>query len=768
MAKKLQFYRGPKGSIPTLSPGEPGWVTDENRLYVGTGSENVGIPNMGDLNQVGSFYVEISGSEGTYTSDHGAQEIYTAYQADKAVFAKIGENVIPLTHASLSGSTYSAQFNVLSGIEGYQSILITQSGETKHVYVTDNQPSADEVAYDNDTSGLTATDVQGAVDEVAGKFTDYVPTSQKGTNGGVATLDEAGKLSPSQKPIYTATEVGARPSTWTPSAEDVGAIAATEKGANNGVAELDGNGKVPASQLPSYVDDVVDAYVVGNTPYAQDWLSAESGGTALTPEGSKIYLVVSEGEYQNREYRWSGTQYAQISEGLALGETQDTAFRGDHGKTAYEHSQMTSGNPHNVTATDVGLGNVNNTSDADKPVSTAQQTALDLKQSKLTGTQGQYVGFNSNGEAEAVESPVLVVHGTITDYENMSGTADKTANEIIAAGEKWPVILIVPFGSQTAVFTYVAKHPAGETSVALFNCSYIGRFDTGINATATNAQVTNCTVSGTGTMHVNLSFEIQEKLVGQQGQYVGFDSSGNAVAVDPPSSLPSGGSEGKLLGYGTEPEWVDNIAETCFQLDSTRMKSCKELGITDLNDVVEAGVYTGMSAPPEFPEIANVPGYYGTSGSPFKMTVEVTEGKGEFSGITVIHQTVMSASSPFFAPRQGWPSTYIRVIQIISGSPYVGEWGAVPDIKVLTQKTVPATSWSADSTYSSIGFNYRAAVNIGDIMPEDIPDVNFSPADQYSGNLASFADTYNGGVYIYAKTQPTETVTIESAIFTRS
>jgi len=36
-------------------------------------------------------------------------------------------------------------------------------------------------------------------------------------------------------------------------------------------------------------------------------------------------------------------------------------------------------NPHGTTKTDVGLGNVDNTSDANKPVSTAQQTALDLK-----------------------------------------------------------------------------------------------------------------------------------------------------------------------------------------------------------------------------------------------------------------------------------------------------------------------------------------------------------------------------------------------------
>lgn len=40
-------------------------------------------------------------------------------------------------------------------------------------------------------------------------------------------------------------------------------------------------------------------------------------------------------------------------------------------------------NPHSVTATQVGLGNVDNTSDADKPVSTATQGALNLKADSL-------------------------------------------------------------------------------------------------------------------------------------------------------------------------------------------------------------------------------------------------------------------------------------------------------------------------------------------------------------------------------------------------
>lgn len=146
-----------------------------------------------------------------------------------------------------------------------------------------------------------------------------------------------------------------------------------------------------------------------------------------------------------------------------------------------------------------------------------------------------------------------------------------------------------------------------------------------------------------------LANEKQDKLTGTQGQVVGFDSSGNAIAQEAPSELPEGGTQGQLLAKGaSSAEWVDNPTRA-------------------------------------------------------------------------------------FGPQ-----------------------------------TVATSAWSSDSTYTSLGFNYRASVSVSKVTTDYIPDINFSPADQYSGNLASFADTYNGGVYIYAKTQPTKTVTIESAIFTRS
>ena len=148
------------------------------------------------------------------------------------------------------------------------------------------------------------------------------------------------------------------------------------------------DGFVPSSQLHGYVDDVVDAYVVGSTPFASDWLSLTVGGTSLTPESGKIYIVLTAGIYEMLEFRWSGTVYGEISKSIALGETSSTAYRGDRGKAAYDHSLLTSGNPHAVTKSDVGLGNVDNVSDVNKPVSTAQAAAIAAHADLTAGMHG--------------------------------------------------------------------------------------------------------------------------------------------------------------------------------------------------------------------------------------------------------------------------------------------------------------------------------------------------------------------------------------------
>jgi len=122
----------------------------------------------------------------------------------------------------------------------------------------------------------------------------------------------------------------------TPTPAQVGAIPTTEKGSAGGVAELDSGGHVPSSQLPSYVDDVLEYPTVLDFP-----IPGESG---------KIYLAID----TNMFYRWGGTVYGPTNPSLALGETSETAYRGDRGKIAYDHSQTVTGNPHHVTAAETG------------------------------------------------------------------------------------------------------------------------------------------------------------------------------------------------------------------------------------------------------------------------------------------------------------------------------------------------------------------------------------------------------------------------------
>jgi hypothetical protein len=73
-------------------------------------------------------------------------------------------------------------------------------------------------------------------------------------------------------------------------------------------------------------------------------------------------------------------------------------------------------NPHNVTKAQIGLGNVDNTSDADKPVSTAQQAALDLK----------YDASNPNG----YETPAQLNTRDTNNRNRANHTGTQTASTI--------------------------------------------------------------------------------------------------------------------------------------------------------------------------------------------------------------------------------------------------------------------------------------------------------------------------------------------------
>jgi len=90
--------------------------------------------------------------------------------------------------------------------------------------------------------------------------------------------------------------------------------------------------------------------------------------------------------------------------------------------TEIESHTNSSSNPHAVTKTQVGLGNVDNTNDSDKPVSTAQQNALNLKANIASPT---FTGTVGGITAAMVGAPT----GTGTSTGNNTGDQDLSGKQ---------------------------------------------------------------------------------------------------------------------------------------------------------------------------------------------------------------------------------------------------------------------------------------------------------------------------------------------------
>jgi hypothetical protein len=196
-------------------------------------------------------------------------------------------------------------------------------------------------------------------------------------------------------------------------------IDSSREGQPDGIATLDSTGKVPATQLPSYVDDVIEA---------DDFASLPDPG-----ETGKIYVTLD----NNKTYRWSGSTYIEISP------SEVNSVNGQTGIVVLDKD-------------DVGLGNVDNTSDLDKPISTATQSALDLK----------YDASNPDGFVDAagaaLAAPVQSVSGktgivTLEKADVGLGNVDNT-NDLDKP---------ISTATQSALdLKYDASNPAGYITLA--------------------------------------------------------------------------------------------------------------------------------------------------------------------------------------------------------------------------------------------------------------------------------------------------------------
>lgn len=110
------------------------------------------------------------------------------------------------------------------------------------------------------------------------------------------------------------------------------------------------------------------------------------------------------------------------------------------------------------------------------------------------------------------------------------------------------------------------------------------------------------------------------------------------------------------------------------------------------------------------------------------------------------------------APTNGVPNNAVTTRTIVDGA-VTYEKLASDAVRVrVTNQQVAVSAWAADNT--SADYPWRASVAITGVTADMRPEVRFSIADVESGIFASFAQSYAGGVYIYAAEKPGATVTI--------
>lgn len=271
------------------------------------------------------------------------------------------------------------------------------------------ETSAEQVTLSS--SKVASTNVQAAIDEIADIAATGGVTGVKGSaeadyrkgnveitkaNIGLGNVDNT---SDEDKPVSTAQQTAlnakvdktttinehALSGNVTITKSDVGLgnvtndaqVKKSEMGVAGGVATLDSTGKVPSSQLPSYVDDVLEY--------------TSRAGFPATGQSGIIYVDLE----TNKTYRWGGTEYAEISASLALGEEPSTAYAGNKGKA----------NADAIAALQTRVGNVEGTNTTQGAAIQTAQGAAEAAQT--TATQAKNAAATNAGAIEDI-----VVNGT--------------------------------------------------------------------------------------------------------------------------------------------------------------------------------------------------------------------------------------------------------------------------------------------------------------------------------------------------------------------
>lgn len=87
------------------------------------------------------------------------------------------------------------------------------------------------------------------------------------------------------------------------------------------------------------------------------------------------------------------------------------------------------------------------------------------------------------------------------------------------------------------------------------------------------------------------------------------------------------------------------------------------------------------------------------------------------------------------------------------------------NVIIVNNVSVPVDSWQNSSDYTD--YPQKALIIVENVTENYVPDVTFNVDDANSGMFAPVAKAENGSVTIYAKEQPSNTITVLSIVCVR-
>jgi hypothetical protein len=223
-------------------------------------------------------------------------------------------------------------------------------------------------------------------------------------------------------------------------------ILLSTKGVANGVASLDSSGFIPSAQLPPLAKVTVSSAA---NQAARLALTAEPGDIAIQSDNGTTYVLASSPASTNANWREISATAA-ISSAIATHEADTTSVHGivdtsllvtTNGTQTLTNKTITT--PSGLVKSDVGLGNVDNTSDENKPVSLATLSALGVKaplnSPALTG-DATAVNLTLSGNL-TVNGTTSTINSTTLTVQDKDIVLGQTATPTDAAADTGGIIL---------------------------------------------------------------------------------------------------------------------------------------------------------------------------------------------------------------------------------------------------------------------------------------------------------------------------------------